>query len=220
MNASRVLALLGKELAGPARNRPGLFWPASSPASSRSSCPYSWSSSFRRSPGSGCRTRATSSWRSRCTATSRGHASSIRRAAIQAWIFQQFLVLLVLTPVAGVDVARRLQRRSARSRRARSSRCWRRRSRTFELLAAKVLGALLPALALTLAAASRSTSRWRRSSRGPACFWCCSRRARSASCSSWGRWRRSRRCSWRCACRRASTTPAAPSRSARSSSCR
>ena len=71
-------------------------------------------------------------------------------AAIQAWIFQQFLVLLVLAPVAasmsvaaysvvGEKQARTLEPLLATP------------LTTFELLAGKVLGAILPALALTLA---------------------------------------------------------------------
>jgi ABC-2 type transport system permease protein len=70
-------------------------------------------------------------------------------AAIQAWIFQQFLVLLVLTPVAGAmsvaaySVVGEKQARTLEPLLATPL-------TTFELLAAKVLGALLPALGLTL----------------------------------------------------------------------
>lgn len=70
--------------------------------------------------------------------------------AVQAWIFQQFLVLLVLTPVAGsmssaaYSVIGEKQARTLEPLLATPI-------TTFELLAAKVLGALLPALALTLA---------------------------------------------------------------------
>ena len=70
--------------------------------------------------------------------------------AIQAWIFQQFLVLLVLTPVAGsmsvaaYSVIGEKQARTLEPLLATPL-------TTFELLAAKVLGALTPALALTLA---------------------------------------------------------------------
>ena len=70
--------------------------------------------------------------------------------AIQAWIFQQFLVLLVLTPVAasmsvaaysviGEKQARTLEPLLATP------------LTTFELLAAKVLGAFMPAVSLTAA---------------------------------------------------------------------
>jgi ABC-2 type transport system permease protein len=71
-------------------------------------------------------------------------------AAMQAWVFQQFLILLVLAPVAGAMAV------------AASSVIGEKQARTlepllatpittFELLAAKVLGALAPAVALALA---------------------------------------------------------------------
>ena len=71
-------------------------------------------------------------------------------SAIQAWIFQQFLFLLLLTPVAasmsvaaysviGEKQARTLEPLLATP------------IRTFELLAAKVLGSLIPAFGLTVA---------------------------------------------------------------------
>ena len=69
--------------------------------------------------------------------------------AIQAWIFQQFLVLLVLTPVAGsmsvaaYSVIGEKQARTLEPLLATPL-------TTFELLAAKVLGSLLPALGLTI----------------------------------------------------------------------
>src|SRR5687768_8730886 len=68
--------------------------------------------------------------------------------AIQAWIFQQFLLLLVLTPIAGAmsvaayTVIGEKQARTLEPLLATPI-------TTFELLAAKVLGSLLPALALT-----------------------------------------------------------------------
>ena len=70
--------------------------------------------------------------------------------AVQAWIFQQFLVLLILTPVAGsmsvaaYSVIGEKQARTLEPLLATPL-------TTFELLAAKVLGSLLPALLLTLA---------------------------------------------------------------------
>jgi ABC-2 type transport system permease protein len=69
--------------------------------------------------------------------------------AIQAWIFQQFLVLLVMTPVAGsmavaaYSVIGEKQARTLEPLLATPL-------TTFELLVAKVLGALVPALALTV----------------------------------------------------------------------
>ncbi|OFW35432.1 MAG: hypothetical protein A3F70_16145 [Acidobacteria bacterium RIFCSPLOWO2_12_FULL_67_14] len=70
-------------------------------------------------------------------------------AAIQAWIFQQFLILLVLTPVAGamsIAAYSVVGEKQARTLEPLLSTPL----TTFELLAAKVLGAFLPALALTL----------------------------------------------------------------------
>jgi ABC-2 type transport system permease protein len=70
--------------------------------------------------------------------------------AVQAWIFQQFLILLVLTPVAGsmslaaYSVIGEKQARTLEPLLATPI-------TTFELLAGKVAGALLPALALTVA---------------------------------------------------------------------
>ena len=69
--------------------------------------------------------------------------------AVQAWVFQQFLILLVLTPVAGsmslaaYSVIGEKQARTLEPLLATPI-------TTFELLAAKVLGSLLPAIALTL----------------------------------------------------------------------
>jgi ABC-2 type transport system permease protein len=69
---------------------------------------------------------------------------------VQAWVFQQFLVLLVLTPVAGsmslaaYSVIGEKQARTLEPLLATPL-------TTFELLAGKVLGSLLPALALTIA---------------------------------------------------------------------
>lgn len=68
--------------------------------------------------------------------------------AIQAWIFQQFLVLLVMAPIAGsmsvaaYSVIGEKQARTLEPLLATPI-------TTFELLAAKVLASLLPALALT-----------------------------------------------------------------------
>jgi ABC-2 type transport system permease protein len=70
--------------------------------------------------------------------------------AVQAWIFQQFLVLLVLTPVAGsmsvaaFSVIGEKQARTLEPLLATPI-------TTFELLSAKVLGSLVPALLLTIA---------------------------------------------------------------------
>jgi ABC-2 type transport system permease protein len=71
-------------------------------------------------------------------------------AAVQAWIFQQFLILLLMTPVAGsmavaaYSVIGEKQARTLEPLLATPL-------TTFELLAAKVLGSFIPALGLTLA---------------------------------------------------------------------
>jgi ABC-2 type transport system permease protein len=71
-------------------------------------------------------------------------------AAVQAWIFQQFLILLVITPVAAsmsvaaYSVIGEKQGRTLEPLLATPI-------TTFELLAAKVAGSLIPAVALTLA---------------------------------------------------------------------
>jgi ABC-2 type transport system permease protein len=70
-------------------------------------------------------------------------------AAIQAWIFQQFLFLILLTPIAGsmsaaaFSVIGEKQARTLEPLLATPL-------RTYELLTAKVLGSLVPALALTV----------------------------------------------------------------------
>jgi len=72
-------------------------------------------------------------------------------AAIQAWLFQQFLLALILTPVAGsmsvaaYSVIGEKQTRTLEPLLATPI-------TTFELLAAKVLGAAVPAVALTIGA--------------------------------------------------------------------
>ena len=69
--------------------------------------------------------------------------------AVQAWIFQQFLLLLVLTPIAGAmsvaahTVIGEKQARTLEPLLATPI-------TTFELLAAKVLGSLMPAVALAV----------------------------------------------------------------------
>ena len=69
--------------------------------------------------------------------------------AIQAWIFQQFLILLVLTPVAGsmsvaaYSIIGEKQARTLEPLLATPL-------TTFELLAAKVMGAFVPAVSLSL----------------------------------------------------------------------
>lgn len=146
---TRIAALLGKELADLARNR-SVFFPAILTGVAAMIIPFfvaiivpyfageqlSDSSDFRvalemyrQQPG----TRALDP-----------------EGAIQAWIFQQFLLLLVLTPIAGAmsvaayTVIGEKQARTLEPLLATPI-------TTFELLAAKVLGSLIPAVALAVA---------------------------------------------------------------------
>jgi ABC-2 type transport system permease protein len=146
---TRILALLGKELADLSRNRT-VFFPAILTGLTAMVIPFfvaivvpyfageplSASSDFRvalemyrQQPG----TRALDP-----------------EGAIQAWIFQQFLLLLVLTPIAGAmsvaayTVIGEKQARTLEPLLATPI-------TTFELLAAKVLGSLIPAVTLAVA---------------------------------------------------------------------
>ena len=148
MNSARVTALLGKELAD-LRGRPGLFFPALFTGLVATLLPVfvailvpaftgerlSDSADFR---------IALDLYREQPWARALGP-----EAAIQASLFQQFLVLLVLSPVAasmsiaaysviGEKQARTLEPLLATP------------ITTFELLLAKILGAFLPALGLSL----------------------------------------------------------------------
>lgn len=146
---SRMLALLGKELAELRRN-PAVFVPAIIAGGLSMLLPFfialivpalagerlSDSSDFE---------IALEMYRDRP-----GLRALDPEAAIQAWIFQQFLVLLVLTPVAGAmsvaaySIVGEKQARTLEPLLATPL-------TTFELLAAKVLGAFIPALVLTAA---------------------------------------------------------------------
>jgi ABC-2 type transport system permease protein len=146
---NRTLALLGKELADLRRN-PALFLPAILAGVFSMLLPFfiavvvpafagerlSDSSDFE---------IALEMYRNRP-----GLRNLDPEAAVQAWIFQQFLVLLVLTPVAGAmsvaaySIVGEKQARTLEPLLATPL-------TTFELLAAKVLGALVPALLLTTA---------------------------------------------------------------------
>ena len=96
-----------------------------------------------------CRIPPTSDWRLNCIVLKRGQRESVPEGAVQAWIFKQFLVLLVFSPIAGAmsvaayTVIGEKQARTLEPLLATPI-------TTFELLGAKVLGALIPAAALTL----------------------------------------------------------------------
>jgi ABC-2 type transport system permease protein len=146
---SRTLALLNKEFAD-LRHHPGVFVPAILTAAISIVLPFfvavivpAWT---------GERLSDSSDFQ---VALEMFRTQPITRgldpeAAVQAWVFQQFLPLLVLAPVAasmsvaaytviGEKQARTLEPLLATP------------ISTFELLAAKVLGALIPAISLTLA---------------------------------------------------------------------
>ena len=144
----RISALLGKELAD-LRQNGAVFLPAILTGVISMSLPFFVAIFVPAFTESACRIRAT--WRLRSSFIGLSPASPLSaRGRIQAWIFQQFLVLLVLTPVAGsmsvaaYSVIGEKQARTLEPLLATPL-------TTVELLIAKVLGALLPALALTVA---------------------------------------------------------------------
>lgn len=146
---SRILALLGKELAD-LRQNPALFLPAALTGFVSLLLPFFVAIIVPHIAGE----PLSDSSDFEIAVEMYRNQPSMRRldpeGAIQAWIFQQFLVLLVLTPVAGsmsvaaYSVIGEKQARSLEPLLATPL-------TTFELLAAKVLGALVPALMLTLA---------------------------------------------------------------------
>jgi ABC-2 type transport system permease protein len=146
---TRVLALLGKELAD-LRQNPSLFVPAAITGFVSILLPFIIAIVVPQVAGE----RLSDSSDFEIAVEMYKTQPSVRgldpEGAVQAWIFQQFLVLLVLTPVAGsmsvaaFSVIGEKQARTLEPLLATPL-------TTFELLAAKVLGSLLPALALTLA---------------------------------------------------------------------
>lgn len=146
---SRVLALLGKELAD-LRQNPAVFLPAVLTGFFSLLLPFFVAIIVPAFAGE----RLSESSDFEIAVEMYRNQASLRaldpEGAVQAWIFQQFLVLLVLTPVAGsmsvaaYSVIGEKQARTLEPLLATPL-------TTFELLAAKVLGSLLPALMLTLA---------------------------------------------------------------------
>jgi ABC-2 type transport system permease protein len=145
---SRVLALLGKELAD-LRQNPAVFLPAVLTGFLSIMLPFFVAIIVPAFAGE----RLSDSSDFEIAVEMYRNQPAMRgldpEGAIQAWIFQQFLVLLVLTPVAGsmsvaaYSVIGEKQARTLEPLLATPL-------TTFELLAAKVLGSLLPALMLTL----------------------------------------------------------------------
>ena len=146
---TRVLALLEKELAD-LRQNPGLFIPAALTGFFSILLPFIVAIIIPRVAGE----RLSDSSDFQIALEMYRSEPSVQglnpEGAVQAWIFQQFLVLLVLTPVAGsmsvaaYSVIGEKQARTLEPLLATPL-------TTFELLAAKVLGSLVPALLLTLA---------------------------------------------------------------------
>ncbi|MEQ1574103.1 MAG: ABC transporter permease [Vicinamibacterales bacterium] len=145
----RVFALLSKELADLRRN-PAVFLPAVITGAISIILPFfvaiivPYVTGERLSDSSDFRV-AIDMYRSQA-----GSRRLDPEGAIQAWIFQQFLLLLVLTPIAGAmsmaayTVIGEKQARSLEPLLATPI-------STFELLAAKVLGSLLPSVGLSVA---------------------------------------------------------------------
>ena len=145
---SRIGALLAKDLADLRRN-PGVFTPAVLTGLIALALPFAIAVGIPHVTGE--RLSDSSDFRDVVEAYRMVPQGSLdEEDAVRAWIFQQFLVLLALSPIAasmsvaaysviGEKQARTLEPLLATP------------ITTFELLSAKVLASLLPALALTLA---------------------------------------------------------------------
>lgn len=144
----RVTALLGKELAD-LRQNPSLFLPAALTGFFSILLPFIVAIIVPRVAGERLSDSSDFEIAIEMYRTQPSVQGLDPEGAVQAWIFQQFLVLLVLTPVAGsmsvaaYSVIGEKQARTLEPLLATPL-------TTFELLAAKVLGALLPALGLTV----------------------------------------------------------------------
>jgi ABC-2 type transport system permease protein len=145
---NRIAALVGKDLAD-LRRHPGLVWPAGLTAAIALVLPFVVAIVIPRLTGE----RLSDSSDFQIAVDMYLNQSGARdldpEGAIQAWILQQFLPLLVLAPVAGsmaiaaASVVGEKQARTLEPLLATPI-------TTFELLAAKVVGALLPSMALTV----------------------------------------------------------------------
>jgi ABC-2 type transport system permease protein len=146
---SRIRALLGKELAD-LRQNPGVFFPAILTGLTSLLLPFAVAIVLPAIAGEPLSASSDFQIAGELYRSQPGMRFLDPEGAIQAWIFQQFLVLLVLTPVAGsmsvaaYTVIGEKQARTLEPLLATPI-------TTFELLAAKILGALLPAIALTFA---------------------------------------------------------------------
>ena len=145
---TRIAALLGKELAD-LRQNPSLFLPAALTGFFSILLPFIVAIIVPRIAGERLSDSSDFEIAIEMYRTQPSVQGLDPEGAVQAWIFQQFLVLLVLTPVAGsmsvaaYSVIGEKQARTLEPLLATPL-------TTFELLAAKVLGSLLPALGLTV----------------------------------------------------------------------
>jgi ABC-2 type transport system permease protein len=146
---NRILALLGKELADLRRN-PGLFWPALLTGAISIVLPFVIAIVIPAVTHEPLAASSDFQIAAEMYRTQPGTRALDPGGAIEAWIFQQFLPLLVLAPVAGsmsaaaYSVIGEKQARTLEPLLVTPI-------TTFELLVAKVLGALVPAFALTVA---------------------------------------------------------------------
>jgi ABC-2 type transport system permease protein len=144
----RIGALLGKELAD-LRQNPGVFYPAILTGLIALVLPFVLAIGVPRVTGERLSDSSDFEVAVEMYRTQPAARALDPEGAVQAWLFQQFLVLLAMSPIAasmsvaafsviGEKQARTLEPLLATP------------LTTFELLAAKVLGSLLPALALTI----------------------------------------------------------------------
>jgi ABC-2 type transport system permease protein len=145
---NRIAALVGKDLVDLKRH-PGLFWPAGLTAAIALVLPFVVAIMIPRLTGELLSDSSDFQIAAEMYGSQPGARDLDPEGAIQAWILQQFLPLLVLAPVAGsmaiaaASVVGEKQARTLEPLLATPI-------TTFELLAAKVLGALLPSIALTV----------------------------------------------------------------------
>jgi ABC-2 type transport system permease protein len=144
----RMQAMLAKDLADLRRN-PGIFWPALLTGAISLVLPFIVAIVIPLVTGEALSASSDFQIAIEMYRSQPGMRALDPEAAIQAWLFQQFLPLLVLAPVAGsmsvaaFSVIGEKQARTLEPLLATPI-------TTFELLTAKVLASLLPALGLTL----------------------------------------------------------------------
>jgi ABC-2 type transport system permease protein len=144
----RMQAMLAKDLAD-LRRHPGIFWPAVLTGAISLVLPFIVAIAIPLATGEPLSESSDFQIAIEMYRSQPGTRVLDPEGAIQAWLFQQFLPLLVLAPIAGsmsvaaFSVIGEKQARTLEPLLATPI-------TTFELLTAKVLASLLPALALTL----------------------------------------------------------------------